>query len=85
MYETQEWEMGCAVTTLGVTAVSKQILINFSLLHTPRMHMSIIYAWNIMVQNNNIAVQVVAHVSTLLAMSVRLHVRRQYSHAIALP
>ncbi len=33
----------------------------------------------------NSAVQVVAHVSTLLVMSVRLHARRQYSHAIALP
>jgi hypothetical protein len=65
--------------------ISNKIRINLSLLHTPRMHMSIIYAWNIMAQNNNIAVQDVAHVMTLLVMSVRLHVRRQHSHAIALP
>jgi hypothetical protein len=32
------------------------------------MHMSIIYAWTIMAQNNNIAVQVVAHDIDILAM-----------------
>ncbi len=32
-----------------------------------------------------VAVQAVAHVLTILVMSDRLHVRRQYSHAIASP
>ncbi len=39
--------MGYVITTLGVIVVS----VNLSVLHTSCMHMSIIYAWDIMAQN----------------------------------
>ncbi len=77
--------MGCAITTLGVTVV----LVTNSHKSLAAAHATYAHEHNIrlniMAQNNNIAVQDVAHVLTLLVMSVRLHVRRQYSHAIALP
>ncbi len=86
MYETQEWEMdGVSDNHIGVTAVSvTKSHKSLAAAHVPYAHEHI-YAWNIMAQNNNIAVQVVAHVIVITAMGVRLHVRRQYSHAMALP
>jgi hypothetical protein len=59
MYETQEWEMdGMCDNHISVTAVIVTKSYKSLAAAHVTMHKSIIYAWSIMAQNNNIVVKV---------------------------
>jgi hypothetical protein len=77
--------MECAVTSIGVTVVSVTNSHKISLLHTSRMHMSMSLRLEYHGTEEQLSYRLLHIISIILAMSVRLHVRRQYNHATALP